>query len=177
MKVTPVRCRPLLAWALFAILGGVAAAQSSPPPDKSGPAAPIRVLEHEFFAAVRDGDAGKVLSYIPQRGVNVGSQAQAATREEVERQFLTHSGLYCKLFDSSCINAPIDLGNSARPCSDRELLTRSKKVRTAASEITRNGVRQAVLVARIANDQCPGQELIDFIFNLEANGWKLFSIP
>jgi hypothetical protein len=34
-----------------------------------------------------------------------------------------------------------------------------------------------VLVARIENKQCPNDKLIDFIFNLEADGWKLFSIP
>jgi hypothetical protein len=43
--------------------------------------------------------------------------------------------------------------------------------------MTRNGVRQAVLVARIENRQCPGDKLIDFIFNLQADGWKLFSVP
>ncbi len=181
MKVMPVRCRPLRGWvlliAILPVLCGFAGAQSSAAPEKPDHAAAISVLEHEFWTAIREGDAKKVLSYIPQRGVNLGSQAQAATREEVEQQFLTHSGLYCKLFDSSCIDAPIDLANSARTCSDRELLTRSKKVRTASSEITRNGVRQAVLVARITNDQCPRQELIDFIFNLDADGWKLFSIP
>ena len=81
----------------------------------------------------------KVLSYIPERGVNVGSNAQHVTRKEVEEQFQSHRGLYCRLFDSSCIDATIDLGNSARICSDREMLTRSEKVRTASSEVTRNG--------------------------------------
>ena len=75
------------------------------------------------------------------------------------------------------MQAPINLDNSARTCSYRELLTDSKNVHTAASQITRNGVRQAVLVARIKNDQCPNQTLIDFVFNLDADGWKLFSIP
>jgi hypothetical protein len=109
--------------------------------------------------------------------VDLGPQTQHATRAEVERQFLAHRGLYCKLFDSSCIDAPINLDNSARACSYRELLTQSKKVHTAASAMTRNGVQQAVLVARIENDRCPNGKLIDFIFNLEADGWKLFSIP
>jgi hypothetical protein len=181
MKVTPVRCPPLkdrvLLTALLLILYGLAGAQSLPASHEADHAVPISALEKEFFAAIRDGDSKKVLSYIPQRGVNLGSQAQPAPREEVEQQFLAHRGLYCKLFDSSCIHAPIDLANSAPTCSDRELLTHSKSVRTASSEITRNGVQQAVLVARITNDQCPRQELIDFIFNLEAEGWKLFSIP
>ncbi len=43
--------------------------------------------------------------------------------------------------------------------------------------MTRNGVQQAVLVAEVKNDQCSNAGLIDFIFNLEADGWKLFSIP
>ena len=106
-----------------------------------------------------------------------GSDAQHATQDQVEQEFLAHRGLYCKLFDSSCIQAAVNLGNSARTCSYRELLTHSKNVHTAASEITRNGVRQAVVVARIKNDRCPNQNLIDFVFNLEADGWKLFSIP
>ncbi|MGC2109467.1 MAG: hypothetical protein WA655_08110 [Candidatus Korobacteraceae bacterium] len=134
-------------------------------------------LEHDFFAAIREGDAKKFLTYIPQQGVNLGAQAQHSTRDDIEGQFLTHRGLYCKLFDSSCINAPINLDNSARPCSYRELLTHSEKVSTTASEMTRGGVRQAVLVARIKNEQCSNPKLIDFIFNLEAGGWKLFSIP
>jgi hypothetical protein len=109
--------------------------------------------------------------------VDLGPQTQHATRAEVQQQFLAHRGLYCRLFDSSCIDARINLDNSARACSYRELLTHSQKVRTAASAMTRNGVQQAVLVARIENDRCPNGRLIDFIFNLEADGWKLFSIP
>ena len=134
-------------------------------------------LAQDFFAAIREGNAKKVLSYVPKHGVNLGAEAQPVTRAEVEQQFLAHRGLYCRLFDSSCINAPINLDNSARACSYRELLTHSQKVRTAASAMTRNGVQQAVLVARIQNDRCPNGKLIDFIFNLEADGWKLFSIP
>jgi hypothetical protein len=99
------------------------------------------------------------------------------SRDEIERQLRFHHGLYCKLFDSSCMDTPIRLDNVQRPCSYRELLTHSEKVHTAASEVTRGGVQQAVLVARIENQQCPNDKLIDFIFNLNADGWKLFSIP
>jgi hypothetical protein len=149
----------------------------SPPSAKSSGAVPASQLERDFFAALRDGDTRKILSYVPKGGVNVGPQLQHATREEINQQFLSHRGLYCKLFDSSCIDAPLDLEHSARACSYRELLTHSKQVRTAASGMTRNNVQQAVLVARIKNDQCPTQNLIDVIFNLDADGWKLFSIP
>lgn len=134
-------------------------------------------LQRDFFDAIRAGEAQKVLSYVAKDGVNVGSDTHHMTQDQVEQEFLAHRGLYCKLFDSLCMQAPIDLDNSARTCSYRELLTDSKNVHTAASEITRNGVRQAVLVARIKNDQCPNQHLIDFVFNLDADGWKLFSIP
>ncbi len=137
----------------------------------------VKTLERDFFDAVREGNANKVLSYIPESGINLGPQAQHVTRKEIEQQFQSHRGLYCKLFDTSCIEAPINLENSARACSDRELLTHSEKVRTAASEVTRNSVQQAVLVAQVKNDQCPNDKLIDFIFNLNADGWKLFSAP
>ena len=152
-------------------------AQSALASGKSRSSLTPAALEREFFTAIREGNARKVLSYVPERGVDLGPQTQHATRAEVEQQFLAHRGLYCRLFDSSCIDAPINLDNSARACSYRELLTNSKKVRTAASEMTRNGVQQAVLVARIENNDCPNGKLIDFIFNLEADGWKLFSIP
>lgn len=104
-------------------------------------------------------------------------RTQHVSRKEIEEQFKSHRGLFCKLFDSSCIDAEINLGNSLRTCSDRELLTQSDKVRTASSEVTRSGVQQAVLVAEVKNDQCSNAGLIDFIFNLNADGWKLFSIP
>ena len=173
------RMRYCCAFALSFLLSmpRLAAAQSSPASGKSDTSVPASELQRDFFAAIREGDTGKILSYIPERGVSLGPQAQHASRDEIDQQFLSHRGLYCKLFDSSCIDAPIDLHNSSRACSYRELLTHSEKVRTAASEVTRSGVRQAVLVARIKNDQCPNQNLIDFIFNLEADGWKLFSIP
>lgn len=156
---------------------GMISAQSSQVLGKSDSSVTPTALEQDFFAAIREGNARKVLSYVPERGVDLGPQTQHATRAEVEQQFLAHRGLYCKLFDSSCIDAPINLENSARACSYRELLTHSQKVHTAASEMTRNGVQQAVLVARIQNDRCPNGKLIDFIFNLETDGWKLFSIP
>ncbi len=172
--------RLLLGWLLataFMLGTCTGIAGQSPASGNSASSKAPEALEREFFAALRDGDAQKVLSYIPEGGVNVGPEARHASRDEVEQQFRSHRGLYCKLFDSSCIEAPINLENSARTCSYRELLTHSNSVRTASSEVTRSGVRQAVLVARIKNDRCPKQNLIDFIFNLEADGWKLFSIP
>jgi hypothetical protein len=141
------------------------------------PAESSKTLEQEFFAALRSGDSGKVLSYISEHGVDVGARPQHVTRKEVEEQFKSHRGLFCKLFDSSCIDASINLGNSLRTCSDREMLTHSEKVRTASSEMTRNGIQQTVLVAEVKNDKCSNVGLVDFIFNLDADGWKLFSIP
>ena len=164
-----------LAACLLVFATAMATAQAAAPAEK--PAESSKTLEQEFFAALRSGDSGKVLSYIPERGVSVGSNAQHASRKEIEDQFKSHRGLFCKLFDSSCIDAEINLGNSLRACSDRELLNDSQKIRTASSEVTRNGVQQAALVAEVKNDQCSNAGLIDFIFNLEADGWKLFSIP
>jgi hypothetical protein len=134
-------------------------------------------LEREFFAIVRSGDALKFLSYVPEDGVNLGRDAQHVTRAEIENQLTKHTGLYCQLFDSSCIQSTIKLDASAPPCSYRELLTQSEKVRTASTEATRNGVRQAILVAEVHNQKCAGPALIDFIFNYHQAGWKLFSIP
>jgi hypothetical protein len=164
-----------LAACLLVFAAAMATAQTAAPAEK--PAESSKTLEQEFFAAVRSSDSGKVLSYIPERGVNVGSETHHLNRREIEEQFKSHRGLFCKFFDSSCIDAAINLGNSLRTCSDRELLTHSEKVRTASSEMTRNGVHQAVLVAEVNNDQCSNAGLIDFIFNLDADGWKLFSIP
>jgi hypothetical protein len=159
-----------------------AGAQSTPAPGASATAhasgsPQTAALERDFFAAIRDGDAAKFLSYVPEEGLHLGPQATPTSRAEVEEQLSHHRGLYCKLFDSSCIDTPIKLDNSARACSDRELLTHSEKVRTAASETVRNSVRQAVLVAEVKNDECGGASLIDFIFNDVHGEWKLFSVP
>jgi hypothetical protein len=159
---------------LLSAMAGPAKAQSSPHEPGSGQ---VEALKREFFGAIKQGDAKKFLTYVPERGVNVGPQAEQVGRADVEEQLLHHRGLYCQLFDSSCINAPIKLDASARACSYRELLTKSEKMRLAATEAVRSGVRQAILVAEVKNDQCAGQRLIDFIFNLEPGGWKLFSVP
>jgi hypothetical protein len=134
-------------------------------------------LERDFFAAIREGDAKKFLSYVPEEGIHVGPQAKLVSRAEVEEQLSHRRDLYCKLFDSSCIDAPIKLDASARVCSDRELLTHSEKVRTAASETVRNSVRQAILVAEVKNKRCGGTNMVDFIFNYVQGEWKLFSAP
>jgi hypothetical protein len=153
-------------------------AQSAAVPSAQQAAAPApATLEREFFAAVREGDTKKLLSYIPEQGVDVGPRAQHLTRTEIEQQIAQHRGLYCKLFDSSCIQSPIKLDAGLRACSYRELLTHSQKVRTAATEAVRGGVRQAILVAEVKNDQCSGLGLIDFIFNEGHSGWELFSAP
>ena len=137
----------------------------------------IAALEHDFFAAIRQGNAKKFLSYVPEEGLHVGPQAKPVGRAEVEEQLSHRRDLYCKLFDSSCIDSPIKLDASSRACSDRELLTHSEKVRTAASETVRNGVRQAILVAEVKNKRCGGANLVDFIFNYVQGEWKLFSAP
>jgi len=163
-----------------AIALGFAAAACLPAPAQSKNESahePVSTLEQKFFSALRNGESNAILAYVPDGGLNIGSDAKHASRDEIERQLQFHHGLYCKLFDSSCIDTPIQLDNVQRACSYRELLTHSEKVHTAASEVTRNGVQQAVLVARIENKQCPNDKLIDFIFNLHADGWKLFSIP
>jgi hypothetical protein len=162
---------------VFLLFSGLAAAQTQSAAPKTAAAEPVSSLEHNFFAAIRDGNADKFLSYVSERGFNFGPQARPMSRDEAQKQLLAHRGLYCKLFDSSCIDAPIKLDASAPPCSYRELLTHSEQVHTAATEATRNGVQQAILVARIESKKCPNDKLIDFIFNLNADGWKLFSLP
>ena len=171
--------RSIITGAVFLVALQTTSAQS---PSASGTshasgAPQTAALERDFFAAIRDGDAKKFLSYVPTEGLHLGPQATPTSRAEVEEQLSHHRGLYCKLFDSSCIDAPIKLDNSARACSDRELLTHSEKVRTAASETVRNSVRQAILVAEVKNDPCGGAKLIDFIFNYVQGEWKLFSAP
>jgi hypothetical protein len=158
---------------------GLGAAQSAAASGASTQAAaePPAALEREFFAALRAGDAKKVLSYVPEQGINVGPRAEHVTRAAIEQQFAQHRGLYCKLFDSSCMQAAIKLDASTPVCSYRELLTHSEKVRTAATEAVRGGVRQAILVAEVTNGQCAGLGLIDFIFNEGHSGWELFSAP
>ncbi len=135
------------------------------------------MLERDFFAAIREGDAKRFLSYVPEPGINVGRRAQHVSRADIEQQLAQRRDLYCKLFDSSCIQSPAKLDAGVRACSYRELLTRSEKVRTAATEAVRGGVRQAILVAEVKNDQCAGLGLIDFIFNEGHSGWELFSAP
>jgi hypothetical protein len=184
-------CKPSLYLLLFCALCVGASAQvssrPSPSPAEGGAQthtselpqpSDTHALEQGFFSLIRSGKPGKLLSYVSKGGVDVGKDAQHLTRDEVEDQINNQRGLYCKLFDSACIQSEIQLDNSkVHACSYRELLTKSKKVRTAASETTRNGVRQAILVAEVKNDNCTGVGLIDFIFNRQSDGWKLFSIP
>jgi hypothetical protein len=153
------------------------AAKTTPEKSKSH-AVSAAQLEKDFFAVVRGGDETKFLTYVSAGGVNAGRDAQHLSQAEVEDQLAHHTGLYCKVFDSACIQSEIKLDQSnVRACSYRELLTKSQDVHTAATETTRNGVRQAILVARMKNDNCAGVGLVDFIFNLQSDGWKLFSIP
>ena len=112
-----------------------------------------------------------------KNGVNLGRDAQHTMRAEIEEQLTHRTGLYCKLFDTSCMQSPGKSDPASQACSYRELLTQSEKVRTASTETMRNGVRQAILVAEVQNQKCGGHLLIDFIFNYQQGGWKLFSIP
>jgi len=134
-------------------------------------------LEKQFVAVIRNGDALKFLSYLPEDGAHLGRYADLTTRSEIEEQLTNRTGLYCKLFDSTCLAPSAKTGDTKAACSYRELLTQSEKVRTASSEITRNGVRQAILIAQVQNQKCGGSVLIDFIFNAEKGEWKLFSLP
>ena len=45
-------------------------------------------------------------AYVPEDGVNLGRDAVHTTRAEIEEQLTHHTGLYCKLFDSSCLPPP-----------------------------------------------------------------------
>ena len=170
----------LLAGGLLLFAGlSMAVAQTASSPGATTPATAEKpaVLEREFFSAIREGNTKKFLSYVPEQGVNVGSRAEHVSRKAIEQQFAQHRDLYCTLFDSSCLQSPIQLDASTRPCSYRELLTMSEKVRTAATDAVRGGVRQAILVAEVKNNQCSGLGLIDFIFNEDRGEWKLFSAP
>ncbi len=173
----------------LAVMPAVAQDRSSAPPSATAgkatspekpksQAVSAAQLEHDFFALLRAGDEKSFLTYVTEGGVNVGSNPQHLSRAEIEDQFTHHTGLYCKLFDSACTQSEIKLDQSnVRACSYRELLTKSQDVHMAATETTRNAVRQAILVARMKNDNCAGVGLVDFIFNLQSDGWKLFSIP
>ena len=142
-------------------------------PTKAPPT--VSELEKTFVGIVRRGDALQFFSYVPEDGVNLGRYAEHATKTEVEEQLTRRTGLYCKLFDTSCLH---DTGEArVSSCSYRELLNNSEKVRIASTETTRNNVRQAILIAEVQNEKCGGHLLIDFIFNQQQGGWKLFSIP
>ncbi len=166
------------------MLSGCALAQTEPGTAKvvDGPpphalVAPAATLEQPFFELIRQGDALRFLSYVSEDGVNLGRDARHSTHTEIEEELTHHSGLYCKLFDTSCIPPSATQEAAVPQCSYRELLTQSEHVRTASTETTRNNVRQAILVAEVNNAKCGGPVLIDFIFNYEHGGWKLFSIP
>src|SRR5271157_5916594 len=105
----------LLICGLLLLEGSGSAAQSASGASISQQTAsePTAALERELFAAIREGDAKKFLSYVPEQGMNVGPQAKHMTRSEVEQQFAQHRDLYCKLFDSSCIQSAIRLDASA----------------------------------------------------------------
>jgi hypothetical protein len=168
-----------LAWLILVLIAIMGAAQASPekPASDSKPAVTTPELERQFFAILKNGDALRFLSYIPDDGVNLGHDAKHTTRAEIEQQLTHHTGLYCKLFDSSCLPPPLKTDHGTRACSYRELLTHSEKMRTASTETTRNNVRQAILVAEVHNQVCAGPTLIDFIFNYYHDGWKIFAIP
>lgn len=185
-------CKLAGACLFFSSLGAVISPAQTAGPETSPPArltgaerAPqsskissAKTLEKSFFTLVRSGDPDKLLDYVSEGGVNVGPDAQHVGRTDIQQQIRQHQGIYCKLFDSACMQSQIQLDNSGvRQCSYRELLTSSKNVRTAATETTRNGIRQAILIAQVKNEQCAGVGLIDFIFNAQSDGWKLFSLP
>lgn len=175
-----VRALVLVTW-LWVLCGSPALRAQTAKEGAAAPAKPATPtpseLERQVFAIVRDGDALRFLGYVPEDGVNLGRDAVHTNRAEVEDQLTHHTGLYCKLFDSTCLPPPGKPDASPQICSYRELLTQSEKVRTASTEATRNNVRQAILVAEVQNEKCGGHLLIDFIFNHQHDGWKLFSIP
>ncbi|HZD30206.1 MAG TPA: hypothetical protein VE779_00955 [Candidatus Angelobacter sp.] len=160
-----------LAFVLGAVLAGAQSNSDKAAATDKPAAAMASALEHQIFDILRNGDTLKFLSFVPEDGVNLGHDAQHTSRDAVVEQFTQRTGLYCKLFDSAC------LSGTPHACSYRELLTQSEKVRTASTEATRNGVRQAIVVAQVENQKCGGAALIDFIFNHQKGGWKLFSIP
>ena len=63
-------------------------------------------LERQMFAIVREGDALRFLGYVPEDGVNLGRDAVHTNRAEIEDQLTHHTGVYCKLFDSTCLQPP-----------------------------------------------------------------------
>jgi hypothetical protein len=157
------------------MFGQTAGAQPAPPAKTALPR-PLE-LEQKFFDILRSGDALQLLSYVPEDGINLGRDAENTSRRDIEEQLTHRTGLYCKLFDTSCLQPSGTSGPTSQVCSYRELLTQSEKVRTASTETTRNNVRQAILVAEVQNAKCGGHLLIDVIFNHQQGGWKLFSIP
>ena len=59
--------------ALPAILvDGLAVRPSPAASSKTDASASTAALEREFFAAIREGEAKKFLSYVPEGGVNIG---------------------------------------------------------------------------------------------------------
>jgi hypothetical protein len=159
---------------LLGVLLAVSSLSAQESPQKSATPTASQ-LEKSFFAILRNGDALQFLSYVPQDGVNLGHYAEHTTKAEIEEQLTKKKELYCKLFDTACLQPAA--GDHGPRCSYRELLNQSEKVRTASTETTRNNVRQAILVAEVQNDKCGGHVLIDFIFNQQSGGWTLFSIP
>src|SRR5262249_31144221 len=154
----PAQMRPGYFVPVAAFLCAAVLAQAPGNPDKAQatdstkPVSPA-VLEREFFAVIREGDALKFLAYVSEDGLHLGRDADHNSRWEIEDELTHRTGLYCKLSDSPCIPADKKADSGGKLCSYRELLTQSDKVRTASTETTRNNVRQAILVAEVHNQK------------------------
>jgi hypothetical protein len=152
------------------------------PPKQSAAERQLETTTRNLVAALKNGTPASVLPFLSSRGVVLDMDGERASLAEVRRQFARRSGLYCRWFDTPCLQHEIEdqsggvfTQHTSEPRSYRDIIRLAEKTEfTVAIDPDRPSQGSASVClhgAKLSNDGAG--YLLEFGFEHTASGWKL----
>lgn len=121
--------RRVLALFVLLFVAALSPAQSAKKPAKTPAQRQLETTTRALLSALQAGSPAAVAPYISSRGLVVDMDGERLTPAELRRQFAGKTGLYCRWFDTPCLQREMEeqsggilTQRTAEPRAYRELL-------------------------------------------------------
>ena len=129
----------------------------------------LEELQQRFLLAIKEKKADRFLGFVSEGGIYLGVDGEKLPKSNLARQIKMKKGVYCLLFDSACLRTE----THDETCSYSEMLSDGDRLKISTSLRNYEHTPQAEITVSVRGYPCASNpEMLNFIFNREASGWR-----
>lgn len=136
----------------------------------------LEELQQRFLRAIKEKNADLFLGFVSDDGIYLGVDSGKLSKKDVAHEIKMRKGVYCLLFDSTCLRA--ETHDETCSYSYSQMLSDAEKIKISTSLGNYKNTPQAEITVSVRDYRgTSSSEMLNFIFNREASGWRLIAIP